>query len=253
MNKSTLIAILVFVGLAFAVSTMMQKKAQRGVTRLSLDGVDAAAVDRVLIGGDDGVDLTKQGDHWMLDGRRADDKAVERVVEVVAGVRSDELASRNPERFADFEVDEENGKRVRLFSGGTPVADLVVGSGASGGSYVRSGDEVFTVAGIYRGTLTRERTAWFERKVFFDEVDDVERVDVALAAGDSYALVVKDATWQLEDPSLLPAGHRFDPDAAARLVRSLVMLRADEILDSEPEGGEHTRGRRRQVELSHQG
>lgn len=236
MNKSTLIAIVVFAGLAIAVASTMREKPQRGVTSLSLDEVDASSVDRMVIGGDDGVTLERDGDRWTLDGKLADGKVVERVVESVAGLHSSDLASRNPDRFAELEVDDEKGARVRLFSKGNVVADLVVGGAAPRGSYVRSGDEVYTVEGVYRSSLAREPAGWLERKVFFDEVEDVERVEIMPHQGVAYAVVKKDDTWQLEDPSSMSEGQRFDAEAAARLVRSLVTVRADDILDGEPDG-----------------
>jgi hypothetical protein len=235
MNKSTVVALLVFIGLAVVVANTMREKPERGITRLSLAQVDAAAVDAVLIGADDGIRLEKKDGRWQLDGKRADQTAIERVIESVAKVQSSDLASRNPERYAEFEVDEEKGTRVRLYTGSAPVADLIVGGAARGGSYLRSGDEVYTAPGIYRASFARDRAGWVERRVFFDEVGDIARVEVQLHGEQPYALVARDGAWRLDEGTSLPEGQRFDADAASRLVQSLATARADEVLDGEPD------------------
>jgi len=235
MNKSTVVALLVFIGLAAVVANTMRDKPERGVSRLSLAQVDPAKVDAVLIGGDDGIRIEKKDGRWQLDGMRADQTAVERMIESLAKVRSSDLASRNPERFAELEVDDEKGTRVRLYSGAAPVADLIIGGAARGGSYLRSGDEVYTAPGIYRASFTRERAGWIEKRVFFDEVAEVARVEVRLRGEQPYTLVGSDGKWSLDAGSSMPEGHRFDPAAAARLVNALATARAEAVLDGEPD------------------
>ncbi len=237
MNKSTLLALLVFAALAAAVFVSMNVKPERGVSRLSLEQVDPAKVDRVVINTDSEVTLEKQGETWRIDGKLADGKSIDRIVQSIAAIRSSDLASRNSERYADLEVDDEKGVRVQLFSGGDAVADLVLGSAARAGSYVRSGDEVYAASGVYRASFSRDGASWVERRAFFDDAGEVDRVEVELQGEKKYALVKQDQVWKLEDPSLLEPGYRFDAAAAGRLVRSLVTIRAASILDEEPAGG----------------
>ncbi len=235
MNKSTLMALVVFAGLAVATLATLREKPERGVSRLSLEHVDAAAVDKLVLGeGEDEVALEKSDGVWRIDGVRADGTAIDRVVESLAAVRSSDLASRNAERYADLEVDDEKGKRVRVFSGGEELADLVIGGASQGGAYVRAGDEVYTVPRLYRASFARDRSGWIEKRAFFDDVEDVEKVRATLG-GEAFSIVEKDGAWALEDPSLLPADQRFDADRAQQWVRSLVTLRAAEVLETEPE------------------
>lgn len=236
MNKSTVIALLVFVALVIAAVRTVEEKPERGVTRLSMAHIDAAAVDRLLLGGDDGIRIEKVDGRWRVDGKLADQPSVERLIEAVAAIQSSDLASRNPERHGELEVDDEKGTRVRLYAGGAELADLVVGSSARGGSHVRVGDEVYAVSGVYRASFARDRASWVERRLFFDDDDAAVRVEVAIAGDPPYALVARDGGWHLEDETLLPEGQRFDAEAAARMVRALVSVRADEVLDGDPEG-----------------
>ncbi len=236
MNKSTLIAIAVFAALAFVAFSAMREKPERGISHLDLSYIPADAVDRVLIGGDDGIDLEKKDGRWVVDGKMVDGRTMDRVVKSIADLASDDLASRNPERFADLEVDADKGVRLRVYAAGKVLADLVVGATASSGSYVRLADEVFTVPGFYRATFERGIEGWVDRRAFFDDLGEVESVTVSLQGEAPYELVKKDGAWQLADPSVLAEGQRFDADSAARLVRALVTLRASAVLDGEPAG-----------------
>ena len=236
MNKSTLTALAVFAVLAFVAFSAMREKPERGISRLDLSYIAADAVDKILIGGDDGIDLEKKDGQWTVDGKMADGGTVDRVVKSIGNLASDDLASRNPERYADLEVDAEKGVRVRVYADGRVLADLVVGTTSSSGSYVRLDDEVFTVPRFYRATFQRGVDGWVERRAFFDELDNVESVTVSLQGEAPYELVKKDGAWQLADPSVLADGQRFDADSAARFVRALVTLRASAVLGGEPEG-----------------
>jgi len=235
MNKSTWIALLVFAGLAAAAVVSLREKPERGITRISFAEVVPARVDRLVIKDKDKgeVELKRDGGEWKIDGKRADGEAVDRLLDVIHGVNSSELETSNAERFAEMEVDDAKGASVQVYSGGHEVANFVVGGAGAAGSHVRVGESVYAVRGLYRASLTRDRSGWVEKRLFFDAPDDVTRVEVALSGAAPYALVKDAATWKPEDTAAL-AGKRFDGNAAATLVRSLVSARAAEVLDSDP-------------------
>ena len=128
-------------------------------------------------------------------------------------------------------MDAEKGAQVELTAGKRTLASLVVGKAATGGAtYVRTGDRVFRVTGLYRGVFGKDASAWLERKLFVDAVTAVTRIEVRLHDAPVYALVKKEDVWALEDPSVLPAGFRFDAKAAASLVAAVVNARATDVL-----------------------
>jgi hypothetical protein len=127
---------------------------------------------------------------------------------------------------------------VAVFAGSAPAAEFVIGKSGRGGSYVRIGDAVYLVRGVYRGSFARPRLSWLERKLFTDKVDGVQKVEVRLGGETPYTLAKHDGHWQLEGASL-PAGQRFDEKAAEALVGSLVTLQAADFPSDAP-GGEQT-------------
>jgi hypothetical protein len=238
MNKSTIVALLVFIGLAVAAAFTLRQPPERGITRISLADVKPDRITRVVIESPDKIELSKDGAAWKLDGKPADAGAVERLIEGVGRIESSELTTRNSERFAELELEAEKGAKVALFAGSTPAAEFTIGKAGRGGSYVRVGDAVYLVRGVYRGTFARPRANWLERQLFTDKIDGVQKVEVRLTGETPYTLSKENDHWKLEGASL-PPGQRFDEKAAGTLVGSLVSIQATDFLNDDP-GAEQT-------------
>jgi hypothetical protein len=234
MNKSTIIAVLVFAALGAAAVVTLRDKPERGITRISFAGIDPAKVDRVVVTGPHPIELTRDGETWKVGDKRADAGTVKTMLDTVKLIESGDVVTRNGERFAELEVDDEKGTRVQAFSGNTASADFVIGLATGGGSNVRVNDTVYLVKRVYKGPFARERALWLDRKLFADTANDAVRVEVQLAGQPPYALVKQGEDWKLEDPALLPAGDRFDAAAARGLVSALVTAQAKDVLDADP-------------------
>jgi hypothetical protein len=100
-------------------------------------------------------------------------------------------------------------------------------------------DAVYAVKGMYGGLFARDGSAWLERKLFDAKAENVTRVEIRPREAAPYALVKRDDEWDLEDPSVLPEGFRFDQSGARTLARAAINVRAQEVLDDDP-GGETT-------------
>ncbi|MBI3180167.1 MAG: DUF4340 domain-containing protein, partial [Deltaproteobacteria bacterium] len=235
MKRSTLIAIGVFAALVVAATVTLTRAPERGMARLSFAAVDTAHIDRIEITGKNPVTLVREGEAWRVEGGKLADAAqVKRLVDSIPKMASSDLAGEDPARYAELEVDDEKGARVKALAQGKPVAEFVVGKAARGGSFVRVGDQVFTVAQVFASTYSREAPAWLEKKLLEDKIDEVTRVEVQLAGSAPYALIKKDNAFALEDRSALPKDFRFDANAARTLVSTLVALRAKDVLAQDP-------------------
>ena len=69
MNKSTIVALLVFIGLAVAAAFTLRQPPERGITRISLADVKPDRITRVVIESPDKIELSKDGAAWKLDGK----------------------------------------------------------------------------------------------------------------------------------------------------------------------------------------
>lgn len=239
MKKSTLISVVVFLVLLLAVILSRGGRSERGMTRISFAAVEPASIDRVVITGPNPVELERKGETWLLaDGREADPRAVQRLVEAIPRIESSNLVTEDESRFAALEVGEAKGSRVEVFTGDRQLAAFTVGKSAPGGAHIRVDDAVYLVKRVYPYVFSRKSATWYDLALFDTDKENVVRVEVKPAKDTSYALVKRDDVWQLEDPGVVPEGFRFDPKAAASLVNSLVGLRAREIVTAPPGPGE---------------
>lgn len=235
MSKSTILILAIFGLLLAGVLVTMREKPERGITRISFAHVDPGTITRVVTSGKYAVTLEKVGERWRVgDGKRADAAAVKRLLDAIPKVVSADVVTRNPERFAAFEVDEKNGTLVQAFAGDKDVARFTVGKIARGGSHLLVDDAVYAVKDVYGGLFARAESAWIERKLFDAKVDDIARIEIRPKDVAAYALVKQEDGWELEDPSILPDGFRFDKNAARTLARAAIDVRAKDILDADP-------------------
>jgi hypothetical protein len=239
-KKSTLLAALFFAVLLVGVLATLREKPERGMSRISFTKVDSQAITRLVTSGKSAVEIRKEGDTWKLaDGKRADAAGVKRLLETIPRIESGNVVTQNEERFAELEVDDAKGTRIRAFVEDREVADFVVGKAARGGAHIRVDDATYAARGISPAVFVRDAAGWVDKAVFTVDPKTVERVEVQLADGTSYALVQSEEQWALEDPSILPAGFRFDPNQARTLAQSVIHARASEVLDADP-GAEKT-------------
>jgi hypothetical protein len=235
MKKSTIIAIAVFAVLLIGALAMLREKPERGITRVSFADIKPDQVTRIETRGKASVEMTKEGDAWKLaDGKRADAVAIQRLLETIPKIQSSTVVTRNAERFSELEVDDEKGTGILVASGDRELADFVVGKTARGGAHVRVDDTVYAVRGVFPSVFAREAGQWIEKKLFEVDREQVEKIEVSLADGTRYNLVLKENKWGLEDPSILPAGFRFDPSQAESVANQVINARAGEVLDTDP-------------------
>jgi hypothetical protein len=234
MKRSTLAVIAAFVVLLAGALWVTSQRPERGIARFSFD-VSKDAVDRLVFTGKNPVELKKSGAVWKLaNGRLADVAAVNRLVDALATLKSSDQLTADSARFAEYELDAEKGTKVTVYAGSSKVAELTVGKPVSGGVAMLVGGQAFKVGGTSPGVFAKPAGAWIEHRLFDDKLDDASRLDVKLAGAAPWALVKKDGAWVVEDPKALPAGFRYDAEAARSLVSSLVTLRARDFEDKDP-------------------
>ena len=103
MNRSTLLAVVVFIGLAFAAVVTLRAKPERGITRISFKDLKPGSVTSVVIEGPNPVELRKQDGAWTVGSKRADESAVKRLLEAVASMKSSELLTRNGDEIIGWD------------------------------------------------------------------------------------------------------------------------------------------------------
>jgi hypothetical protein len=236
MKKSTIVAVVVFLGLLVLVFMMLGRKEERGITRISLASIQTSDLDRIAITGKNPIEMKRQDKTWILsDGRPADADSVQKLIEAIPKIESSDLVTKDPNRFAELEVDAEKGTQISVYSNNKLVAEFTVGKSAAGGSHVKIKDGVYLVRQLYAYAFSKSASSWHQLKLFDAKIEDVTKVEVAIKNTPPYTLVKKEENWVLEDPKVVPENFRFDPASGQSLVSSFVNLRAQDIaLDNPP-------------------
>jgi hypothetical protein len=235
MNRSTALALLVFISLGAAAAYVLQRKPERGISRMRLSQIDTAVVDTIDIKGPQPAHLLRDGKQWHLQsGRLADLDMVTHALDTVKTLASSDLLTQDAGRFADLEVDEAHGHQVTLQANKQTLAEFTLGKALSGGTAVRVGREVYKVSNLYNA-FAHAQTDWQQRRVLTQDLEEVARLNVALRGQPAYTLGLKESKWALLGPTQAShAAMRFDSEAARMLAMSLTNMRAQEILDTDP-------------------
>jgi hypothetical protein len=234
-KPSTLLALLVFAALAVGVGYVSSRKEERGISRTSLAQVDTGAIDRLEISGPSPVNLHKDGDRWRTDKNKdADPDAVKAVLDSIPKIQSSDFATRAPERYADFGVDDAKGTHVVAKAGAKVAADFIVGKASGNRTPFRIGDSVYWVTQVGARVFVKDAATWLDKKMFTDKLEAVSRVEVHLRGQKPYALAKKETDWAFEDASVVPAGFRYDKGVASTVVSQLDSARAKDVLDADP-------------------
>lgn len=234
MKRSTQIALVVFVVLLIGVVWNAQRKPERGMEGFSFAEIPVDAVDTLVFSGKHDVTLKKVDDQWTLNGRRVDMQPLDRLLASLPKVASRDLLTSDAGRFAEFEVDDDQGIRLVASAGGTTLAEFVVGKNMQQRTVVRVGGDAFWVRGIYRSNFDRAPGDWYDRTVMPAQAKETQQVRVELRDQPPFTLVKQNDAWALEDPSVLPPDFRFDATMANTFVTTLTNLRANRILEETP-------------------
>jgi hypothetical protein len=211
MNRSNLrllgvAAALVLLVLLFA-NPFTDRVREDNPERVGLFAGQPGAVDRITVAspGAELILLARTAEGWRVgepDGFPADTAAVGALLDAVTGARAGGAVSRNPERRAEFEVDEGSGVRVTLGAGDEILGDFLVGKSGSDftAGYVRPAgeDPVYLVRGLNRNVVQR-RQGYRDRTLLSFAPGEV--VGLAWAAADSsWTLDRSDSGWVVTSP-----------------------------------------------------
>jgi hypothetical protein len=234
MRKTTWLILMIFaLLLAFGIYKL-KKPFERGIERLSLAQIQPDLLTRITMTGAEPVDLIRDGKIWRLnDGRLADAVYVQRLLDALPKIASSDQVTADKDRYAEFNVSDDKGTTLKAYQGQKLVADFVIGTG-NNKLLVRSGKQVFRVNNIAPSALVHKSDAWIEHKLLDAEPSDVTRLEVQLKGEKPYVLIRDGDNWKMVDPTLLPPGFRFDPNATRNLIASLMALRAQSFADKEP-------------------
>ncbi len=174
--------------------------------------IDTAAVSKMVITpktktyGE--VELTKVDGQWYV---KVDEKLTvpvpsNKIVSLYnqfATVKPSRMATRNKDKWAQYEVDETNATRLRIWEGSSMALDIMLGKFAfkqprSISSFVRLTDEndVYEIDGLLAASFNSDANSYRNPAIIKGTYKNWNRVDFSYPADSSFTLVKVDNKWK---------------------------------------------------------
>jgi hypothetical protein len=216
--------------------------------------LDETLIRRIEINrGEEGVSLlhSATGD-WQVKTEQgikpAEAEAVASALANLNGISTSDIVSHNPEKQAEYRVDDANGTKLRVYGEGDALLEgLVVGK--LGGfesqamavqqgridesrffTYMRRGDSdrVYKVKGFFAGILGVDAEQWRDHVLMKFEPSEVQQI--SLAYPDEKIVLEKDinGSWAMTQPQ----ASSVDSTVVERMAASLSTMRASSFVDS---------------------
>lgn len=216
--KQIAIALVVLLAL-WGASEALSRRSDRTAGDALYSSVPESQVDSVVIARpEDTVRLVKHPGYWAVNGHRASPAEVEGFVQQLADTARPEIAGESKAVHQRMGLDSAQGRHVRVFAGGKPAIELLVGERGPDyqSSYVRKPgeDRVYLRFGPFAGFVDRQVDDWRDRRMANIPKDSARRADVT-RHGRRYSLVRKEGKWQFTD------GRPADSVLAQKLLNSL--------------------------------
>jgi hypothetical protein len=268
-NLGIIIALLVFVVLLFVVIGLRGGDDKVGVKELKIEKVEKEKVTKLEAtlppkkddkaeGSDPQgarrVVLEKDGASWKVHDPAhpdkkyvADESQVKGALDAAADLTVGDLIANKADKLKGYEIDEESGLRVKVYTGSAPALDVYFGRAAKGGgSTIRAAgsDDVYLAKGRLGSVMKKDLSAWRKKTLFDAKVEEIARLKTTLADGRSFVVEAGSHTpayddleepapieWTLVEPASLPADFRLDKTQLSRPASAFTSVRAQDFTD----------------------
>jgi hypothetical protein len=165
--------------------------------------VDTLRVDSAAVKYADWTHLAKRNGKWYVERPAyswpADEGLLSRILETTNNMVLENVISTNAVKFEKFQVDTTYGRVLRFFSGGTPLAEFVIGKLGAGSmdTYVRQfkSDSVFLARGQFQQLFTMMPDQWKSRVVFDVDSSEVDTIRWICPDGETRLARGADRVW----------------------------------------------------------
>lgn len=216
--RQIMLALVVLLAL-WGVSEIFSRRSDRTAGQSLYTPIPQAQVDSVVISRPaDTVRLARHAAYWSVNGHRASPLELDGFFQQLADSSPPDIAGESKAVHERMGLDDAKGRVVRVYAGGKPVIELVVGERGPDyqSSYVRKPgeDRVYLRLGPFAGFVDRGVDDWREHRMANIPKDSARRIDITRHAR-RYSLVRKDTTWQFAD------GRPAEPVLTQKLLSSL--------------------------------
>lgn len=210
MNNKTLFLIFAVLLAIYGISNLMSNKTDRSF-KTDLISIDTSQVTSLTIfpKSDDHQEilLQKNNGQWVATQGNvttvANGLAVNTLLNNIQLIKTKRVAAKKEERWKDYEVDEANGTRIKVFAGSTLLEDFIVGRFSfdqqtrQGLSFIRISEEaeVYAVDGFMSMTLGQGFDAYRNKNLLKVNKEAVASIQLTKQDGSSQNFTHANSQW----------------------------------------------------------
>ncbi len=185
--------------------------------------------------------LVKEGDQWLvasMDNYPADQEAIDEMFDKVAGFKTVDLVSTNPDKQSVFQVASSGAEAKLSDANDNLLAHLFVGKTTPGvfSSYIRAADSdnVYTGEGYLKATFDKEYRTWKDRTIFNFNKGAATHLSIKSEEEDIELQLDAEGKWQM----LKPVVSAVNPTEIDSLLDKFSSLKTDDF-EEEQDPVEH--------------
>lgn len=178
-NKNLFIVFIFLLGL-YGISLLFTGKSESSF-KADLIQVDTTQVNSIIITpkekGKEEIILERANNNWQVSNGKVIANTVQNNVTALlsqlAQIKTTRVAAKNPEKWAEYEVEEDNAKRVKIYENGNLVEEFLLGRFSfnqqtrSGTSFIRVAgeNEVYAVDGFLSMSISDDFNSYREKSI----------------------------------------------------------------------------------------
>ena len=195
MKNSLLWLVLGLLLVVFIGSKFLNKPPQRSFNADFIE-METKLVDKIAVypkaGQESGFSLEQKNGEWHVISGDVDaiamDATVESMLESVDNIKAKRVVAKSEDKWASYEVESDNAKRIEFYSGGKKVEELVFGrfdfnqQTRSAKSYMRHQDDVnvYEVDGFLSMTMAQSADAFRNNQILKTSSSDVKSIKASI-------------------------------------------------------------------------
>jgi hypothetical protein len=245
MNRKTLVAGLVFVGLIITTVLMLRspekgtrssEEAVRPIPKLTADSFDTLEISKGKVT----TVIKKEGDAYKIEKPKAypaDQDAAKTAFEALTKIDFGNMVSDQKSRRDEFELGDDS-LRVAVKKGDKGLADLRIGKTTNQMTMVRleGKDAIWSTTGIFNYQFDKDANAWRDKTITSFDEKDAETLRVTAKSGANIVLskpAPRDGgaipEWQVTESTVKV--EPFDKTTATSAISQLASWKANEFAD----------------------
>ena len=183
------------------------------------------------------IKITRQARGWDLQYGQvktiADSAAVRNLIAAFASIKSNALGGADQSSWAELQIDDTSGSRIKFVTSDNKTYDMVVGkfgfnaSSRSGVTYIRHADEeaVYAIDGFLALSVNQPYSGWRNKTFINGNKDNWTTLTFAYPGDSSFVLSKQDQQWMIN-------GRPADSSKTTQYLSALSAMQNSEFVDS---------------------